>query len=351
MLEENKYKVCVTCKTYNHANFIEETMDGFTMQQTDFPFVCVIIDDASTDGEPEVIKRYLDEHFDLENKFVTQNEETDDYIMTFSQHKTNTNCYFSVYFLKYNHYSIKKPKDEYMSEILDNVQYYALCEGDDYWIGRRKLQEQVDYLEANDDCVLVYTDAIVVNESSVKILSNKSRKREGNCTRFLLTEGNFIITATACYRNSASSGWIDCKNSIPLEMKMGDKPLWIYLSLKGKFHYINKEYVAYRVLKESASHSLDINKKLAFIQNGEELTLFFNSYFDVGVEEEVIKKDYAYTRIRASLEYYTNDYKYISRYYIKRYPTLLLEPKLIVLLLIRLVTRRPIHSFANYKRL
>ena len=54
--------------TYNQASYIEDAMNGFTMQQTDFPFVCIIVDDASTDGEPEVIQRYLSTYFDLEDE-------------------------------------------------------------------------------------------------------------------------------------------------------------------------------------------------------------------------------------------------------------------------------------------
>ena len=44
-----KYKVCVWCNTYNQASYIKDTMNGFCMQQTSFPFVCLIMDDASTD--------------------------------------------------------------------------------------------------------------------------------------------------------------------------------------------------------------------------------------------------------------------------------------------------------------
>ena len=50
-----KFKVCVRCFTFNQADYIEDAMNGFTMQQTDFPFVCCIVDDASTDEEQKVI--------------------------------------------------------------------------------------------------------------------------------------------------------------------------------------------------------------------------------------------------------------------------------------------------------
>ena len=67
MNEKNDYKwmVRVRCMTFNHASYIEDAMNGFTIQQTDFPFVCTIIDDASTDGEQEVIKNYLQDNADI----------------------------------------------------------------------------------------------------------------------------------------------------------------------------------------------------------------------------------------------------------------------------------------------
>ena len=74
-------KVCVWCNTYNQASYIKDTMEGFCIQQTQFPFVCLIMDDASTDGEPEVIKQYLLNFFDTE-----WTKETNDFYLTFAHH-------------------------------------------------------------------------------------------------------------------------------------------------------------------------------------------------------------------------------------------------------------------------
>ena len=49
----------IECATFNHAPYIVETMNGFCMQQSNFPYVCVIMDDASTDGEQEMIHNIL----------------------------------------------------------------------------------------------------------------------------------------------------------------------------------------------------------------------------------------------------------------------------------------------------
>ena len=110
----NQHMVLVRCYTFNHAAYIEDAMNGFCMQKTTFPFICAIVDDASTDGEQEIIKKYLRQHFDLDDKTFVRNEETDDYIMTVARHKTNKNCTFAVFFLKYNHYSIKKARLTYL---------------------------------------------------------------------------------------------------------------------------------------------------------------------------------------------------------------------------------------------
>ena len=40
----------ISCSTFNHVGYIKDAMNGFAMQQTQFPFVAVIMDDASTDG-------------------------------------------------------------------------------------------------------------------------------------------------------------------------------------------------------------------------------------------------------------------------------------------------------------
>ena len=134
-MEEKQYKwmVCTRCVTFNQAPYIEDAMNGFTMQQTTFPFVCTIVDDASTDGEPEVIRQYLQEHFDLDDKSVVRNEETDDYVLCYARHKENRNCHFAVLWLKYNHYSRHKLIFPYEAEWKENSKYYAICEGDDYW--------------------------------------------------------------------------------------------------------------------------------------------------------------------------------------------------------------------------
>ena len=126
--------VCVNCLTYNHSSWIADAMNGFCQQEMASPFVCTIVDDNSNDGEQDVIKSYLEDNFNLTDAAIAVNEETPDYQLIFAQHKTNLNCFFAVYFLRYNHYQIKKTKRPYFLTWSNQSKYVAMCEGDDYWI-------------------------------------------------------------------------------------------------------------------------------------------------------------------------------------------------------------------------
>ena len=153
MRDQYQYTVCTRCFTYNHAPFIKDTLDGFTMQRTKSPVVYVIVDDCSSDGEEEVISGYIKENFNLADPITTRKEETEDYVLTFAQHLRNKNCFFAVLFLKYRHWG-KKPKQSYIVEWENNSKYLANCEGDDYWIDENKLQQQVDFLDNHPNYVL-----------------------------------------------------------------------------------------------------------------------------------------------------------------------------------------------------
>lgn len=211
MEENNKWMVCVQCMTFNQANYISDAMNGFTMQKTNFPYVCCIVDDASTDGEHNVINNYLEEYFDLEDNAIVRHEETDDYILTFARHRTNLNCYFAVIFLKNNHYSKKKSKVPYILQWRDNAKYIAMCEGDDYWIARDKLQKQVDFMDNHPDISYTCTRYNIVNEKTgdFSLASNfyfdKFENREKDVFVFQrnapFLEGWITKTLTCMYRN------------------------------------------------------------------------------------------------------------------------------------------------------
>jgi glycosyltransferase involved in cell wall biosynthesis len=225
-------------------------MDSFCQQQTQFPFVCLIMDDASTDGEPEVIKQYLHDYFDTE-----WTKETDEYHLTLARHKINKNCYFAAYMLKYNHYRINKPRLNYYREVTSEPDYVALCEGDDYWTDEHKLQKQADALDANPQATLVYTNFQVVDGegkpiSRARIKIFPGRSHSGDNLPTLLRYGNYIMVLTSMYRYKV---WKS--ESFANSPVMMDFALTMSAALMGDFIWLPEQTACYRSLEEGITAS------------------------------------------------------------------------------------------------
>lgn len=259
-----KFKVVVRCFTFNQSRYIEETMNGFTMQQTNFPFICCIVDDASTDGEQQVIIKYIKENFDITDTAVAYQKETDYAHIVYAQHKINKNCFFAALFLKENHYSQRKSKMVYLKEWNDGVPYEALCEGDDYWIATDKLQMQADFLDENPEYGLTYSQAFMCNQNG-EIYKSIILGSSGCHSFSEMIEQNPVPTLSTMFRRALYEKYRICIKPNPL-WKMGDYPIWLFFSLNSKVHFFEKPLAVYRVLSESASHSRNTKKKLQFLK-------------------------------------------------------------------------------------
>lgn len=194
------YKVTIHCPTFNHAHYIRQSLDGFVMQKTNFPFAAIVVDDASTDNEQEVLWDFINNELDPSS---LQKDETEDYVRVIATHKTNHNCTFAFLFLKYNHYNIKKDKRIYLKPWEDKTKYIAICEGDDYWIDPLKLQKQVDYLDNNTEYLLTFHRAMIFrcipNETSLKCTNIEDR--DYSATEIF--ENWLIPTASVVFRKEA----------------------------------------------------------------------------------------------------------------------------------------------------
>lgn len=283
MRNENTFQVVVSCITYNHVSFIRDAMHGFCIQKTSFPFVCTIIDDCSTDGEQDIIKQYLQDNFELDDASVARNEETEDYVLKFARHKTNHNCFFAVYFLKYNHYSIgrKAHKSDYIKEWTDHVKYIALCEGDDYWTDPYKLQKQVEYMEAHPECGLIYTDYCVFHQNTQEMERNmikSGRRSQINSFDEHLSKAAYIAPPSWIYRKDSKAVEEHNKNKSFVD---GSFSLALEFFKHSEVHYMEDTTCVYRVLDNSASHHTSPYKRYLYAKNVFEEQLYFGSKYDV----------------------------------------------------------------------
>ena len=222
-MKDNKYTeeclVSIVCSTYNQKKYIAQCLDSLLMQKTDFAYEIIIKDDASTDNQQEILKRYQAEHPEI----------------------------IKLLLFKENYYS-RGLSDEGWEIALKQCQgkYIAICEGDDFWTDDQKLQIQVDFMEDHPDYSLFghaayYADEDgTLNKNKVFGLSSESK----TITIEDLLSSWAMATNSVLYRAS-------CKDEKPVPYRgqcvNGDFALITYLALKGKVYYSNRIMSAYRV--------------------------------------------------------------------------------------------------------
>lgn len=238
--------VSICSITYNHAPFIRQCLDGFLMQQCNFPIEIIINDDCSTDGTTEIIREYAEKYPD--KIFPIFHEEN-----LYSQGVRGMAQKF-VY-----------PKAR--------GKYIALCEGDDYWIDPLKLQKQVDFLESHPECSLC---CHAVKFVSFNGMDNPLRNKS-------LSEGFYrhgdisIATGSAVVKSV-------CAKSAPVHpgLRVGDDVLWLSCATKGTFYYMQDEMGVYRL--HAGSWSVTAAPK-SITDEISHFTLFYNSAMEAFSED------------------------------------------------------------------
>lgn len=223
----SKPLVTVICMAFNHEKYISSAIEGFLLQKTTFPFEIIIHDDCSTDNTANIIKQY-------ENKYPHL-----------------LNCTYEPE----NLYSKKdRPLRRFAEKCRTRAKYEAICEGDDYWIDTNKLQRQIDYMEANDGCILTFTNGQVYDVRGGQFSSLfkegyfdiKEYEFAGKGQAITLSNFyrlKFPPTASHVYRNGVLAG-ID--EFIP-ECIAGDIRCRLYALTKGYAYYFPEETCVYRI--------------------------------------------------------------------------------------------------------
>ena len=115
MSQVYKYMVATRCMTYNHSLYIEEALRGFAMQETTFPIVFCVVDDASTDGEQNLLLEWTKNNLELNDDGSLPCKQMPYGKLVFARSIKNNNAYFAILLLSENHYR-KKDKLPYIKE-------------------------------------------------------------------------------------------------------------------------------------------------------------------------------------------------------------------------------------------
>jgi len=249
MNTEVKPLVSIHCLVYNHEPYIRNAIDGFLMQETNFPFEILIHDDASTDSSASIIEEYVRKYPKL----------------------------IKPVYQKVNQYSkgVDVTYDFQISRALGK--YIAICEGDDYWINPKKLQLQVDFLESNPEYGLIYTDYDKLFNNSGIIQKALFRSGESSAlTGFedILVNKPYLAPCTWMYRKEFTphnrGHYTDWSFTILLD-----------IAKLSKIKYLNESTAVYRLLPESASHSKSINKQFNYMRGVYSIQIEYAQKFSV----------------------------------------------------------------------
>jgi glycosyltransferase involved in cell wall biosynthesis len=222
----NKPLVSISCITYNQKEFIEQALDSFLMQKTDFPYEILIGDDYSTDGTREIVVNY-------QKKFP-------DKIRLISSDKN-------------------VGRVENILKVFDSVlgKYIAICEGDDYWTDPLKLQKQVDFMESNEKFSTCAHQTLTKYDFQVE---EETQFYIGKTNKNILTVRDFLDkipfhTSSILFRKSL----LNLSPLIQYPALVRDHPLMIILSTFGPIKLLPDIMSVYRKNKKGVSENMSFS--------------------------------------------------------------------------------------------
>lgn len=206
----------VVTMTCNHEKYIGECMDSVLMQKTDFPVRHLVLDHYSRDKTPDIIAEYSLKHPSIIPVLLGRS----------NMWRSNVRELF----------------------IRCQSEYVALCDGDDYFLDKDKLQIQVDFLRQNPQCSLVFHPVMVTFEDGREPffyppLNSLPRGMRKEYYLSDLTRGNLIQTNSVVYRWRFRDGLPEWFRA---DLCPGDWYWHLLHAEMGKIGFLNRVMSVYR---------------------------------------------------------------------------------------------------------
>ena len=207
-------KLSISTICFNQAQFIAKALDSVLMQKASFEYEVVIGDDCSTDGTREIVADYQRRWPEKVKPILREK---------------------NVGMQKNGIDTLERCGGEYL----------AFLEGDDYWTDPNKIQMQVDYLDAHQDCALVHHKVDHIAWPSGESLGEypPAPYRIERPDPKILAMFNFIQTCSVMLRRK----WLPPFDQQFQKLKLGDWPLCVLLSERGWVGYVDRTMAHYRV--------------------------------------------------------------------------------------------------------
>lgn len=211
-------KVSIMITTYNREKFIHEAIDS-ALAQTFTDYEILIIDDASTDGTEEIVKKYIEKNPKI--KYI-RNEQN---------------------------IGIARTRNKGLN--LAKGIYIAPLDSDDFWMDINKLKKQVEFLDANQDYALL-GGGIMHIDSQSKPIKKVLFPVYDSVIRNIILQYNPFAQSTLLFRKSVA---LEC-GGYPTDYKIcDDYYLWLKIGTKYKFTNIPQVLSGYRIHGGNITHT------------------------------------------------------------------------------------------------
>lgn len=252
MKSRDNVVVSVVVCTYNQEKWIRQTLESILAQQTEYSYEIIVGEDHGTDGTRAICQEYADKY---EKITLMPSEKNLGVVANW------INCI--------NHSKGK---------------YFMTCAGDDYWSNPKKMQIQVDFMEAHPECVICHTDVDVLYVNSNKLEKDSKQKSgitipEGRIQQEILKGKDCISSLTMCMRLDMFNKYIPKEKYIELQFPREDWPTLLILSAHGDIRYLPVSTATYRVGQESITRTSNYEKIIARAQKDKEMTEYLYSLF------------------------------------------------------------------------
>lgn len=244
-----KLSVCLI--TYNHEKYLEQALQSVLMQKTSFDYEVIIGEDCSVDQTRSIITKYKNKH--PEKIFPIFRP------VNIGMKANFIDTYFSC-----------------------SGEYVAVLSGDDYWFDPYKLQKQVDFLDENENYVLVGHNSIILDEVSASrpSITNSIMKSYDVSTRELMISNSFSASQVM-FRNFIIKEF----PPVYYQSTGEDRRLYLLLSQHGKCRVEFDVTGVYRKHSSSITNSRItqeqiLDNQLERIRNARNWNKFFNNQYD-----------------------------------------------------------------------
>lgn len=283
--------VSIVCNTHNDEKYIETAIKSFLMQETTFKFEILIHDDASGDNTTNIIKKYEKCYPEL--------------IFPIYQNENKYSKYEDITL----NYQTSRAKGKYI----------ALCQGDDFWVDKSKLQKQFNILENHPEYKACANGAVCLgaNDLIFKYFIAPSYKNDIlNVKDVILGDGGYLATNSLFLRKEVYKNI----NKYGTPSHIDDYQLQLEASYPNGIYYLNDLMSVYRFNADD-SWSTDLRKtsQKELLDSKIKILETFNSLTDNKYSKYIEEKkkidfghDYKYKLIK------NFKYHFINKYYLKK---------------------------------